>query len=162
MDVNAERRARRNSGRSGPLVALDNNSCACVVGVTSFGSPRGCCAEGAFGVYTRVSGYRSWIAEKAPGARFNDTAPVAMGSEATGIAALHDRPVRHPEAGHSHRDAGQGHESVPAVSGRMKLPAGRAVTYDVSVEGNLSGQLLLIDRKQVCTAADRQLHASTC
>lgn len=46
----------------GPLVALDSDGCPVVIGLTSFG--KDCGAPQAYGVYTRVSQYRDWIASK--------------------------------------------------------------------------------------------------
>jgi secreted trypsin-like serine protease len=43
----------------GPLVALDTNGCPYQVGIVSYG--KGCARQGAYAVYTRVSGYAQWL-----------------------------------------------------------------------------------------------------
>jgi secreted trypsin-like serine protease len=43
----------------GPLIALDTKGCGYQLGILSFG--RGCAQRSAYGVYTRVSAYTSWI-----------------------------------------------------------------------------------------------------
>lgn len=64
----------------GPLAALDINGCPVILGLTSFG--KDCGQPSAYGVYTRVSQYRDWIASKAPGAVFVDDKLPAAGQEA--------------------------------------------------------------------------------
>ena len=48
----------------GPLNVLDSLGCPYQVGIVSFG--RGCAAKQAYGVYTRVSAYASWIRSQVP------------------------------------------------------------------------------------------------
>lgn len=54
-----EQRSACRGDSGGPLVTANNNS---LIGLTSFGSPRGCQA-GAAQVYTRISSYTKWIKE---------------------------------------------------------------------------------------------------
>lgn len=64
----------------GPLTVLDGEGCPVVVGLTSFGAE--CGMPGNYGVYTRVSWYRDWIAQIAPSTTFVDEPPPAAGQDA--------------------------------------------------------------------------------
>lgn len=140
----------------GPLVAFDANQCPYVVGVTSFG--RGCGQPASYGVYTRVSNYRAWIAGLSGGAAFVDAAPPPLGAEATSelIGTLIDRFASH-DGLVSVEALDSDMRAYPLENGRWVIPDGARVIYRVSVEAPLEGQLLLLDRVQGRTAANGQL-----
>lgn len=144
----------------GPLAAIDANGCPYVVGLTSFGSTRGCGAENAYGVYTRVSSFHSWISANAPTARFTVDPPVALGPQATSdlleimierfaaeaqnlSVAMIDRDTNAPFA--------------LDTDGRAVVPEGAYVSYRVATAGDMSGQVVLVDRREARAAADGQL-----
>lgn len=143
----------------GPLVALDTQGCPVVVGVTSFGSKKGCAVAATYGVYTRLSFFRDWIERNAPGTQFVDTPPRPMGAEARSVLL---RVLIDSFAG---LDAGltlsmvdrETGEAFASDAGRIIVPEGRSVAYRVSSTGGVSGQLVLVDRKQGRTTADGQL-----
>lgn len=143
----------------GPLVALDSKGCPVVVGVTSYGSKKGCAVAGTYGVYTRLSFFRDWIERHAPGTQFVDGPPRPMGAEA------HSALLRVLIDSFAGLDAGlaismvdrETGEAFVRDAGRVIVPAGRSVAYRVSSTGGVSGQLVLIDRKQGRTIADGQL-----
>jgi secreted trypsin-like serine protease len=143
----------------GPLIALDAKGCPYVVGVTSFGSKKGCAVAGTYGVYTRLSFFRDWIESNAPGTQFVDAPPVPMGAEAqsTLLRLLIDS-FAGLDAGVTiamvDRDTGQ---PFPRTGTQAIIPDGRTLSYRISAAGGVSGQLVLIDRKQGRTVADGQL-----
>lgn len=144
----------------GPLVALDTKGCPYVVGLTSFGSTRGCGAENAYGVYTRVSSFRSWITSQAPDAEFTQSPPPSLGPQATSdlLQILIEKfavESRHVTVAMIDRETG---EAFPlGADGRAIVPAGKLVSYSVTTSDGVSGQVLLIDRQQARQAADGQL-----
>lgn len=143
----------------GPLVALDSKGCPFVVGVTSYGSNKGCAVAGTYGVYTRLSFFREWIERNAPGTQFVETPPVPMGAEARSalLRVLIDAFAK-LDAGVTismvDRDTG---DPFPIAAGRVIVPEGRRVTYRVSANGGVTGQLVLVDRKAGRSLADGQL-----
>lgn len=143
----------------GPLIALDGKGCPYVVGVTSFGSKKGCAVAGTYGVYTRLSFFRDWIERNAPGTQFVDTPPVPMGAEAQSmLLRLLIDSFAGLDAGLTismvDRDTGQ---PFPRDGARAIIPDGSALSYRIAATGSVSGQLVLIDRKQGRTIADGQL-----
>jgi secreted trypsin-like serine protease len=143
----------------GPLIALDSKGCPYVVGVTSFGSKKGCAVAGTYGVYTRLSFFRDWIERNAPGTQFVDTPPVPMGAEAQSeLLRLLIGSFAGLDAGLTismvDRDTGQ---PFPIDGARAIIPDGRTLSYRISATGGVSGQLVLIDRKQGRATADGQL-----
>ena len=143
----------------GPLVAIGADSCPYVVGLTSFGSREGCGAANAFGVYTRVSHYRSWIASHAPGAQFTDAAPPAMGAEATSrfLELMIDQFATPAGSVRVERIERSTSTPFPVEGGRMVVKAGQEIVYKITAAEPAEGQLLLVDRRQARTAADGQL-----
>lgn len=143
----------------GPLIALDAKGCPYVVGVTSFGSKKGCAVAGTYGVYTRLSFFRDWIERNAPGTQFVDTPPVPMGAEAQSmlLRVLIDS-FAGLDAGLTlsmvDRDTGQ---AFPRTGDQAIIPDGRSLAYRITATDGVSGQLVLIDRKQGRTVADGQL-----
>jgi hypothetical protein len=143
----------------GPLVAIGADSCPYVVGLTSFGSREGCGAANAFGVYTRVSHYRSWIASHAPGAQFTDAAPPAMGAEATSrfLELMIDQFAKPAGSVRVEMIERSTSKPFPVEGGRMVVKAGQEIVYKITAAEPAEGQLLLVDRRQARTAADGQL-----
>jgi secreted trypsin-like serine protease len=143
----------------GPLVALDSKGCPFVVGVTSYGSKKGCAVAGTYGVYTRLSFFRDWIERNAPGTQFVDAPPVPMGAEAQSeLLRLLIDSFAGLNAGLTismvDRDTG---EPFPRNGDQAIIPDGRSISYRVSAASGVSGQLVLIDRKQGRSVADGQL-----
>ena len=143
----------------GPLVALDGKGCPYVVGVTSYGSKQGCAVAGTYGVYTRLSFFRPWIERNAPGTQFVETPPVPMGAEAqSAMLRLLIDTFAGVEGGVAismvDRDTGQ---PFPSAAGRAIVPAGRTLSYRITSTAGVSGQLVLIDRKQGRSVAGGQL-----
>lgn len=134
----------------GPLIALDAQGCPYAVGLTSYGSKRGCAVADTYGVYTRISYFRDWISARAPEAQFVATPPAPLGADARSVMleTLIDR-FSELHAGLSialvDRDTG---EPLPEADGRVIVTSGRALAYRVSSAGGVRGQLLLIDRRQ--------------
>ena len=143
----------------GPLVAIGADNCPYVVGLTSFGSREGCGAANAFGVYTRVSHYRSWIASHATGARFTDAAPPAMGAEATSrfLELMIDQFAKPAGSVRVEMIERSTSKPFPVEGGRMVVKAGQEIVYKITAAEPAEGQLLLVDRRQARTAADGQL-----
>lgn len=141
----------------GPLVALDQNNCPYVVGVTSFG--KGCGEEGSFGVYTRVSQFRPWIAQHAPGAQFAESPPVPLGAAATSnlLRVVIDQFADQRSGVKVEMLDLATMQPFPSEGGRLVVAQGRAVVYRASVETELTGQLLLVDRRQARTTASGEL-----
>ncbi len=144
----------------GPLVAIDSKGCPYVIGVTSFGSPKGCAAEGAYGVYTRVSQYKKWIEARGVGPQsFVSDPPVAMGASATSalLRIMIDQFAEQKgglKVAMLNRDTNQ---PFPMENGKAIVTEGQSVVYQVTADAGLSGQLLLIDRKDKRAVAGGQL-----
>jgi secreted trypsin-like serine protease len=143
----------------GPLVAIGADNCPYVVGLTSFGSREGCGAANAFGVYTRVSHYRSWIESRASGARFVETPPPAMGAAATSrfLELMIDTFAQPAGSVRVEMVNRATLKPFPVEGGRMIVRAGEEVVYKVVAGDPASGQLLLIDRREGRTGAEGQL-----
>jgi secreted trypsin-like serine protease len=62
----------------GPLAALTDDGCPFVVGIVAWGE--GCGEPGYYGVYTRLSYYKSWLQSHVPELKFVDRDEVARGS----------------------------------------------------------------------------------
>ncbi|MEZ6030751.1 MAG: serine protease [Hyphomonadaceae bacterium] len=143
----------------GPLVALDAKGCPVVIGVTSFGSKEGCAVAGTYGVYTRLSHFRDWIARTVPATQFVDAPPAAMGAEATSnLLHLLIDEFAEQDAGLTvsliDRETGA---AFPMANGKAVVPEGRSVAYRVASTGGATGQLVLIDRRAGRSVADGQL-----
>jgi secreted trypsin-like serine protease len=124
----------------GPLAALDIDGCPVVIGLTSFG--RDCGAPEVYGIYTRVSQYRDWIASKAPGASFVDKRLPTAGQEAFKrlIDTLRESKV-----------AQAGVLSVVATdaSGRpVSQPFKDGETYTITAKSTAAGKLIVVDRRE--------------
>lgn len=143
----------------GPLVAIDDKGCPYVVGLTSFGSNKGCAAQGQFGVYTRVSKFRAWISKLAPDVTFVETAPPPAGAAATSdlLKIMIDK-FAEQQAGVRVEMLDQATMKPFAIeNGHAVIPVGHSVVYRASVDAGLSGQLLLVDRRQARSTASGQL-----
>ena len=134
----------------GPLIALDTQGCPYAVGLTSYGSKRGCAVADTYGVYTRISYFRDWISRQAPEAQFVATPPAPLGADAQSVMleTIIDRfSELHPGLSIALVDRDTG-EPLPEADGRVIITSGRALAYRVSSAGVVRGQLLLIDRRQ--------------
>lgn len=134
----------------GPLIALDAGGCPYAVGLTSYGSKRGCAVADTYGVYTRISFFRDWISRKAPGAQFVETPPVPLGPEARSVmleTIIGRFSELHPGLSVSIIDRDTG-EPLPEADGRIVVADGRALAYRVWADSPLRGQLLLVDHRR--------------
>jgi secreted trypsin-like serine protease len=129
----------------GPLVALDSDGCPVVIGLTSFG--KDCGAPQAYGVYTRVSQYRDWIASKmTPPATtaniFVDKVLPAAGQEAFKrlIDTLRGSSVAKADV-----------LSVVATDARGQpatQPFKHNETYSITAKSTVAGKLIVVDRRE--------------
>lgn len=128
----------------GPLVALDKQGCPVVVGLTSFG--KDCGAPSAYGVYTRVSQYRDWIASKLIGPTVSDVfvderLPLA-GQEAFKrlIDTLRESQVA---------QAGALSVVVTDADGKpASQPFKDGEIYSISAKSTVAGKLVVVDRRE--------------
>jgi hypothetical protein len=119
----------------GPLVAFDRKGCPYQVGVVSWGA--GCAKPNAYGVYTRVSAYASWISQHAGSVRAVSQeevgAPPASSGELVDRAFSQLDAVLKPAKG----------RAKVAINGGGKVKAGDAAAF--SVMSTIAGRVLLID-----------------
>lgn len=124
----------------GPLAALDIDGCPVVVGLTSFGKQ--CGQPSAYGVYTRMSQFRSWIASIAPAAEFVDDRLPAAGQEA--FKRLIDS-VRQSAAART----GGLSLSVTDEAGRpASQPLKHGQNFIVSAKSTHDARLIVVDRRE--------------
>lgn len=124
----------------GPLVALDIDGCPVVVGLTSFG--KDCGAPSAYGVYTRVSQFRNWLASVAPSALFVEERLPTAGQEAFKrlIDALRESPAA--------RSAGLS-LTVTDQSGKTASQTFKhGQNYIVSARSTSDAKLIVVDRRE--------------
>lgn len=124
----------------GPLAALDADGCPVVVGLTSFG--KDCGAPSAYGVYTRLSQYRGWLASVAPSAVFVEERLPAAGQEA--FKRLIDALRESAAAGTSGLSLSVTDQGGKAVSQPFK----HGGTYIVSARSATEGKLIVVDRRE--------------
>jgi secreted trypsin-like serine protease len=119
----------------GPLVAFDRKGCPYQVGVVSWGA--GCAKPNAYGVYTRVSAYASWISQHAGNVRAVSldevSTPPASSSELVDRAFSQLDAVLKPAKG----------RAKVAINGGDKVKVGDAAAF--SVMSTIAGRVLLID-----------------
>jgi secreted trypsin-like serine protease len=118
----------------GPLVALDRDGCPYQIGVVSWG--RGCAQRQAYGVYTRVSEYASWLRGNARSALF-DVAEALVDDEAS---------ARLVDASFAQLDEllspATGRASV-SVKGGSAIKLGQFAEFEV--KSRIPGKLVLVD-----------------
>jgi secreted trypsin-like serine protease len=133
----------------GPLVALDSDGCPVVIGLTSFG--KDCGAPQSYGVYTRVSQYRDWIASKM-------TPPPATGAPAANVfvdkvlpAAGQEAFKRMIDALRASKIAKAGVLSIAVTNARgepVAQPLKHGETYNLTAKSTVAGKLIVVDRRE--------------
>ena len=123
----------------GPLTVLDGDGCPVVVGLTSFGN--GCGQAGKYGIYTRVSQYRSWIESRADGVEFVETSPPAAGQEA--FKRMVDAVLDAGAAGADKVET-QLMQNDRAVEGALQ----EGQTYRLRIRSEIEGNVMVVDKNE--------------
>jgi secreted trypsin-like serine protease len=133
----------------GPLVALDSDGCPVVIGLTSFG--KDCGAPQSYGVYTRVSQYRDWIASKmTPPAAAVSTPVASVFVDEILPAAGQEAFKRMIDTLRGSKVAQGGGLSVVATdaSGQLTPPSKHGETYTLTAKSTVAGKLIVVDRRE--------------
>lgn len=123
----------------GPLAVLDGDGCPVVVGLTSFGN--GCGQPGNYGVYTRVSQYRTWIEDRVSDAEFTNTTPPAAGQEA--FKTMVDAVLEAGATGEANVSIEMIQNGAP-VTGTLKADQ----SFEFVVTSKTEGNLMVVDRNE--------------
>lgn len=117
----------------GPLYARDGLKQAIQIGVVSFG--KGCGERNAWGVYTSVGQFESWIKQRVPNAVFTESQPTASVSGLQQIVGT--KPSSHPSQ--------LGNVTVEVLPGN-KIRIGEKIS--VRVTSSIAGKLIVLNQDE--------------